>query len=484
MVPVDLATFADADSRVLMGLEGVGARIGDRTDLVFPAQMLTSNDSPASTLVSLVSRVSGDPTLAMPGVLGHDAGDLAKSRGIIFFKFRTAHAAQTVPGGTPIPLIRGGRVVTSRDITLPSLRAFAAHMSDNLLAQRTEVDVREELFASYWPLQGRSGPLATPREKALACMAVCEATRLTATPDPTNPLPRAIEAVQEVMVPMLSIDGRLKDTDLSPSTSASLVAAMCELFTWTGRPRGDWFEPMRSRLAASILTATNDDGSWNDTARPGERGIIALAMVQLAVDPVMGSGNPSSPDAIAARTRATAAVRALFRDTAPAGLITHMPWLGRAEVLLADSQGHGTQIAAASSLRQMREQAWAMQLSPDAASAIGGDMEGGLVMAGASVGGMPTVHSSRALAFFAQMLGDTRLTDESERVAQTSRMLKGLRFLRQLAIDDNWDWCAPEPARAHWGIRAGVFDQRQSLEGTAMTLITVSSAVRSVEAMK
>ena len=476
-VPLDLTTFADADGRVQVGLEGVGVRMGDRTEVVFPAQMLIANGTPGATLIGLVSRVSGDPTLAMPGVDDHEAGAIARSHAVTYFKFASSHAAQSLADGPPMILHRGGRVITSREVSLLSLKSFARNLSDNLLAQRTRVEGREELFTSYFPLQGRNGDLAGPREKSMVCLALCEGARISATPDPTNPLPKPVEAAQEMLIPMLSIDGRLPDADLTPASAAALVVAMSELFAWTGKPRGDWFDGRRDRLATTVRSATGEDGAWNDLSRPGERGLIALALVQLAVDPVMGEGVHPGPAAAAARDRARGALQALYRATPVAGLVSHMPWLGRAEALLA---GDGP-IAPAAALRQVREQAWGAQVSADAAASTWGDTEGGLALGGASADGSPTVHSARALAFIAQMLGDPRLTDDTERHAQISRLLSSLRFLRQLAVDESHDWCVPDPARAHWGVRASVCDQRQSVEGTAMTLMTVSAMVRGVE---
>ncbi len=477
LVEVDLATFADAGGRVMTGIEGVAVRMGDRVEATFPAQMLVANDTPPTAFLSLVSRITGDPTLAMPGVPAHDAGDLAKSHSLRFYKFRVVHAAQAAPGAAALPLTRGGRIVMSRDITMASMREFAQHLSDNILAQRTTADGRDELFSAYWPLQDRAAEVAGPREKALACLALCESARLTHTPGADATLPPPVAAAQELLIPLLSIDGRLPADDLPPATAAMLVVSMSELCTWTGKPKGDWFDKTHARLAQAVQSSVDESGAWNDTTRVPERSIIALALVQLATDPVMGTGNRASPAAQSSLTRADAAIRALFRDTAPGALVMHMPWLARAEFLLANDDP----IKSAAALRQMRDTAWSMQVGDAEARLAGNDLEGGLMLAGAGGDTTPTAQSARPFAFFAQALGDQRLTDKSELPAQTSRMLRALRFLRQLSLDTNWDWCLPNQQQAHWGVRTSVTDQRQSLDATSMTLITVSSALRSLE---
>lgn len=475
LVETDIATFSDADGRVMVGVEGVAVRLGARTEAVFPSQMLVANDTAAGALIGLVSRISGDPTLAMPGVPGHDAGDLSRTKDIHFYKFRVLHAVQMAPDGVAVPLTRGGRIVLGSEITTPAMREFAVHLSENLLAQRTSVEGRDELFAAYWPLQDRSEGIASVREKALTCLALCEGARLTARPDGTgSDLPAPVAAAQELLIPMLSIDGRLPDSELTPAAAAMVVAAMSELCAWTGRPKGDWFQPAHHRLAVAVQSAVDDAGVWNDRTRAAERSIVSLALVQLASDPVMGTATPGTPPAIAARARASGAVRALFRETPPGSLVMHMPWLARAELALA---GAGD-IPSVAALRQMRDTAWQMQVGDLEASMAGNDVAGGLMLANASGDALPTAQSARAFAYLATALHDKRLTDDAERPAQTSRMLRSLRFLRQLSLDDSWDWCVADPQRARWGVRAAVTDQRQSLDATAMTLITVSGLLR------
>lgn len=478
LVALDLETFADAGGRVMVGVEGVAVSHNDRVEAVFPSQMLIANDSAAAALIGLVSRVTGDPTLAMPGVQGHEAGAVAASHGLRYFKFRVAHAVQMEPGGSVVPLTRGGRVVMASEVTEQKMRAFAQRLSGNILAQRTTLEGREGFFSCYWPLQDRSEEVASVRETALACLALCEGARLDAQPrgDGVN-LPVPVKAAQEMLVPMLSIEGRVTAGDRTPANAAMLVVAMSELFAWTGKPKGEWFEGTRAQLKQAAASAVDETGAWNDTTRAGERAVVALALTQLALDPVMGV-QQSSTAAIALRARAEGAVRALLRDTPPAGLVMHLPWLGRAELLLAGEK----EVKSATALRQVRDLAWSMQVGAQEAKLAGSDMEGGLMLASASGDATPTAQSARAFAWFGQALGDARLTDAAEQNAQRARMARALRFLRQLSLDDSWDWCVPDPARARWGVRVSPTDQRQHLDATSMTLITVSATLRGMQA--
>lgn len=477
LVALDLETFGDAGGRVMVGVEGVAVSHNDRVEAVFPSQMLVANDTAAAALIGLVSRVTGDPTLAMPGVPGHEAGAVAASHGLRYFKFRVAHAVQTEPGGSAVPRARGGRIVMASEVTEPAMRAFAQRLSGNILAQRTAVEGRDEFFSCYWPLQDRSEEVAGVRETALACLALCEGARLDAQPngDGSN-LPAPVKTAQEILVPMLSIEGRIAAGDRTPANAAMLVVAMSELFAWTGKPKGEWFEGTRAQLEQAVVSAVDESGAWNDTTRAGERAVVALALTQLALDPVLGV-QQSSTAAIASRARAEGAVRALLRDTPAAGLVMHLPWLARAELLLAGDQD----VKSAAALRQVRDLAWSMQVGAAEAKLAGSDLEGGLMLASASGDATPTAQSARAFAWFGQALGDARLTDAAEQNAQRARMARALRFLRQLSLDDSWDWCVPDPARARWGVRVSPTDQRQHLDATSMTLITVSATLRGMQ---
>jgi hypothetical protein len=63
---------------------------------------------------------------------------------------------------------------------------------------------------------------------------------------------------------------------------------------------------------------------------------------------------------------------------------------------------------------------------------------------------------------------------------ELSRLLSGLRFLRQLTLDDENLWGVTSPEEAEWGVRAALWDQRQPIDASSLTLLAVSETVASL----
>jgi hypothetical protein len=129
----------------------------------------------------------------------------------------------------------------------------------------------------------------------------------------------------------------------------------------------------------------------------------------------------------------------------------------------------------------MRDLVWKFQMTDEDAGAEGPDLVGGIVFTSSSEL-LPTSQSLRPLAFLATMMGDARLTDASERPMQVAKMLRSLRFVRQLAMDEAACHAAANPSMALYGVRAAAWDMRQSPEATSLALLTVCNALESLAA--
>jgi hypothetical protein len=161
-----------------------------------------------------------------------------------------------------------------------------------------------------------------------------------------------------------------------------------------------------------------------------------------------------------------------------------MPWLGSAELRLAELKGQ-RDVPAAVALRQMRKMMWEHQVGPMDDSAMeskggGLDAVGGIVFSARVAGspGRPTWNTARPLAFTATMLGDPRLTDTAERNLELARVLAGLRFLRQLEADDFTAWMYPNRSRSRGGVRIAQWDQRMPPDASAMSLLAVCETIK------
>ncbi len=77
----------------------------------------------------------------------------------------------------------------------------------------------------------------------------------------------------------------------------------------------------------------------------------------------------------------------------------------------------------------------------------------------------------------AAMLGVPGLTPANERPGELARLLPTLRFLRQLSVEEGEARLYPNPQRAMSGVRLALWDHRQPIEATAMTLLAVTDTL-------
>src|SRR5207247_1603585 len=97
---------------------------------------------------------------------------------------------------------------------------------------------------------------------------------------------------------------------------------------------------------------------------------------------------------------------------------------------------------------------------------------------------LPTWNAARPLAMLATMLGDSRLTSQDERPGEVVRTVEGLRFVRQLVVDEPVTFMFKGPAkRTLGGVRAAPWDIRMPPDATSLSLLTVCEALRSFDAM-
>jgi len=447
LVPIAPGTYEDADAELAPGLDGVAARFGGRLAMVFPGAALRLGLTPGDALGSAVAIASEDPSLGIRSAPEAQPRALAAARDAVFYRFRTTHAAQLAPGRSPTFLVRGGRIVAPRELTGPALRAWAGRMADHL-ARRA------------------ASPAATPLERAVAALALAEhAGTLGTGAGPAG------AAARGLLRGLTTLDEGKADAWSDATTAAGTLAALHAIERVApGEVMID--AAARARLRSRVADAYDPAAGWSGTLPEGGRPLVALGLVLSAMDEP-GDANA----AFAARAEAEGAVRSIYKETPPGRLVSQMPWLGRAELELAGPAGR---IGAATALREMRDQLWAHQLTPEDAGADAPDLAGGIVFTAARTP-LPTWQSARPVAFAATMLGDPRLTDAGEMWRELSRLLASLRFLRQLTADEHSAWMTDDPETAQGGVRASLWDARQPIEATALTLLAVSDTIRALD---
>lgn len=474
MVPMRCETFADAAGVTEPGLDAILVRKGETTTGMFPLWVLGSGLEAPRALQACVASATGDATAAIPGVADAEAGASAAKYGLTYYRARTSQIATLAPGGEPVFLTRGGRVVPPSDVTLAALRRLTDRLAEHLCQRVWE----DGCVGQYQYLSG-SAEGADADGAALAAYALAEFANWRGACDQARSARAAAVTLVGVVLrdpaataPAPVAGFRAKEAVPSawgnPGAEALTLLAIRELLAGGEVPRID--EARLSRLDAAVC-GRFVNGRWDDNTDARQRSVVALALAARAVDAAQASPTEVGP----AWEQAQRAVRSVFRETPAEKLVAQMPWLGRAELLLA---GTGD-VPASAALREMREQCWRVQVGGDEPDAL--DLAGGLVLSGEG-SRRPTWHSLRPLAFLARMLADQRLTGEEDVLPQLARVAAGARFIRQLAADDAVTALALEPSRAAWGIRAASWDAHQPVDTSAMGLLALRETVNAIDA--
>ena len=457
-LPLEAATFAQANSDVKHGLEAIWVEVGETREVIFPQRMMQSGDLPAAAIVSSIALLSGDPAIPMPGVAGQELGDLRRTKGVRVWRGPVVQMVELRAGGPGLLLMRSSRVVELREVNLPMLRQYREQLIDHIASRVARSPDGSQLFATYLPFQDRTDSVASALQRAVLCATLARSGD------------RGSKLARELLGDVIKFDA----TSLNePTTAAACVVTMA----WLGSDATLADESWKAALekARVVIGKSHDGENWVETVLPGSRAMVALAMAELATTFAVDATREVD------LSRARSGVRSLLMQATPGALVTHMPWLGYATQRLA---GEG-EIASAPALREMRAMLWERTIRAESGQA---DLEGGIVFGtrdardASGIAG-PTWSTARPVAFAAAMLRDERLTDADELYPQLSKLLPSMRFLRQLSIDDASAFACPQPKRAMWGVRVSPWDQRQPIESSAMALLAVSEAVTSIEEM-
>lgn len=451
-VPMEIDRLADATLRISPGLEGVAVRIGDRLGAGMPSRMLEEGVEPSLVLRSLVSELSGDPTL---GVVSPE--DLRREHGVRFYRFDVVHVAEVEPGAAPVFLFRGGEVVRSSELRGRELVAFAEDLALHLMMRkpREEGDA-DPLGGALRPIQGVfESENATPLQLALSALAL---ERL-ATSERYDPGIRrgAADFVRRLAVAAAAI-GEEETDEASAAVWSGLRAA----------------SPMFDAIVA-------DDEAIESFLLACDRAVDGALRRAEALGATV---RPATLWALAERSRADEdlhprvrrMLRRVWSETGPERSVSLLPWAGWAELALAEGR---EEVEGEEALRRARIMVWMHQLDAADTGREAPDLAGGVVFT-AGENPLPTWHTVRPVSFFASMLGDPRLTEREEAGREASRMLASIRFLRQLSVRETEAYAHRYRHRSMGGVRAALWDQRLHPEATAMTLIVVCDTLDSL----
>jgi hypothetical protein len=478
-VALGLAAISEVDWEVRAGLEGLavtppaGAKTADGAGpmvatSVFPSEMasrfgtLGGGQSPAQALVAAISEASGDPALVMAGVPGKELGDLIKS-GWAIERFGVEHAVELVRGGPAVTLTRGAAPIPESAITLDGLRSWRdklrAHVASRVAISEQPSGLRYTMASWINPQLGSAQESSDRTQTHLAAFALAQSH------------PDLAEGLLRTSVTLLS-DRPGERRTFTPVERATFVRAALALPT---ESRDRLLADARATLeqpGTSLADLLDAEGGWKQDVPASHRGLIAWGYSGASDDPALEAG----------AGECERAVRSLLASAPPAALVTHMPWLAWAADDIARADGKD---AGAAVLREMRSQVWQAQIGPELAKAEGADLEGALLF-GAGVQARRSIgwQTARPVAAIARMLGREDMTSKDERMGEIVQLVKSLRFLRQLTMDESSVWNSQDPERVLWGVRNGPWDGRLSIEASVMTLLAVDESVKALESLK
>lgn len=445
--PIVAQTLTDASLSVSPGRQGVAVRVGERVEAVFPGFMLSTNMTP------------GDGMIAALGLLGlapQELETLKKESGLILYRFDVQHVAQRSAGAPPMFLTRGGRLVNTRDITPRSLREFGDQLAANLVSRQWPGEEPFGLLGTYlpWLDEYDEAAPANATDQALAAFALARWAEVSHN----RPEMRdgSVAASRWVLNKLADVG----EGETSPHENAAASSLMA----------------MASLTLRRLESREPPPAAAMSIAPPEEDVVYAPPVEAIRANAVAMTASVQGHQGLA--SYAEGKVRKLFGSTAPAQLPTLMPWLGWADLLLHQDD---SAIPSAIALREFRNLVEEHQLARTDVSATGDeDLVGGVVFTRADAA-IPTWHTIRPLIFVATMLGDPRLTSTDERSRHFVRLLEGLRFVRQLTVDEATCHMFPNPDRALGGVRLALWDQRQPVDATALALLLVAETLDSVE---
>jgi len=411
-----------------------------------------------------------------PGAWARYADATLRSGEVEVFRLPVTVLAQI--GDAPAPTIthRGGRVVGLAELTPQALVDWATDLAAHLHARRYDGLEPYGLRGTLDPLAGEFVmPVDDPFAQALAAHALLRFGRSGWAPAAhTQPartsgfvILRQLAFVAPVRIGAMADLGDRAPLEqepwASPASAAMTLIAMepleaeaFELYPELTALRDRCAAAVRESVGLSITGAA----VFAEEVPPSAHALVARAMLAL------GRSGIAQPDDL---QTGQAAARAIATSVRPEMLVAHMPW-----ALSAMSPDDRTEQR--DTLDAMRRLIMDHQLNGPEVEGDDRDLAGGIVF---TKGGppVPTWQTARAAIALGSMLNDTALTPRAQRAGRYLELVRTLRFLRQLTVDQSLGHLMANPMLANGGVRAAPWDQRQPSIATSLTLLAVCEAL-------
>lgn len=484
LITIEPKTWGDVDTGLSPGLDGVIVRGGEaegRMEAVFPSTMLTLNILPRRAIAGAAASLIGEGGAA---AALNEPEEIRAKHGLRMQRFRVCQVAQGRAADAPIVLFRGQRLIPANTVmTGAELREMASGLAQHLV-KRAEGQVRVD------PARGSAGRATDALSGLLSAYALARYHAVCA--DQVQPgvkdIERAISAawreyaaVEEPGIPAGSALVWMTVPGDSMLGSDERALQRVRFQQWS---RAIFAPELAGRQEApKALVQLVDPKQITRELRP-----LVLFAVLSGYQAGTGANPVRGADDAAVLAGTERLIRSLYAEAGESRLVSMMPWLGwseiaQAEATRADGNAPRPDLAGALALRQMRDDVWKHQLAISDAGEDGLDMIGGIVFTDGKGTPLPTWQSVRPLAFIATMLRDERLTEKHERPREIARLMRAMRFLRQLQVDESECWMISDCGAATGGVRASTWDQTTPTDATSLALLCVVEMLKSLEAI-
>jgi len=436
-------------ARVDNGREAMAIRAGDRWAFSLPSlqQSLNQTQLPWYTMVLMAREV------------GVDAGSDKKFKlpdGVVMYRADTRRLAQIAAKAPAFEVSRAMLTVPLAQITNSALDqmavAIAAHLETRIrnsdgLSKET-LDTLQALgpAGEYQPALGVvAQPVCAPLEQAMGAFAMARFAQMNF---PEIDRAAAREFAIFTLQSLQQVVGQEKNPLDNLATMATCLLACQSLAhstpDWADSTSKEWEKVLHAKVTAAF--ALNDQTDLQTWA------LCAAALAQ------------QSPTEVARALDTAWQIRPVEK------LLSASPWMLMAEQRVGTSSDHARAKEACELLQIMLVQnQLSRALNPDLAA----DLEGGWPIIANGASGA-TAQSSRPTLTMALALDPKLFSASPSTAKQNLDSLKlGLRFLKQLQVDQSGCYAFRDPAKSIGGIRAAPWDSNQPLGANATTLLAV-----------
>ena len=467
LVPMGEADLGIPGLGLSPGVHGLVMALGEQLDMMSPDEMISLGYGSSGGLgieqaaYAMATALSGDGAMALAST-----GELL-GRGYRFSRFEPVWIAQQGGGKGAVFLDRGGRIVEDSGVGVRSVREMGERIAGYLVAQQYPGSEPFGMVGSRDVVSGRAYPEIAPvYEQGLVAAALLRFSTLGEGGVYGQSEEEALRLLRD-LANVHPGEPEPWDTDLD----GGIGSAACTIALSYVDPPVIGIDPglveLETRCRGALNGVFSPIAGFNEQVPPGARGLIAWALVR--------SGSEY----------AERAVRMVFTDTDPSQLSGQMPFLGWAEVELAQGKD---EVPASPALTEMREWMWKHQLSKSDLDWRDRDFIGSIVFTkGSGAGGLPTSGNVRPIAMVATMLGDPRLTPgtiaDPSIAREISKTASAMRFIDQLTMSETSGFMSRAPERSVGGVRSSLWGWRVSPSSSAVALLAAVEFERSIRAI-